>query len=249
MYHSVAEEDEAGVRPYFRTATAPLTFRAQMQCLFENEYRTCTLPQALNMLSSPAGTSDKYAVITFDDGYQNFESHAFPALAQFGFTATVFLATAFVGDNTARQFKGRNCLTWPQVRGLLKLGIHFGSHTETHPQLRKLGREAIDRELTSSKKRIEDKTGCLASSFAYPYAFPQTDAGFREQMRQSLRKAGYDVGVCTTVGRAGGGSDRFFLERLPINGCDDARLLQAKLMGAYDWVGAAQSLIKTLNRS
>jgi hypothetical protein len=51
-------------------------------------------------------------------------------------------------------------------------------------------------------------------------------------------------GVCTTVGRANTSSDRFFLERLPINDLDDERLLEAKLCGAYDWVGSLQSLVK-----
>lgn len=135
-------------------------------------------------------------------------------------------------------------MTWSQVRELQKCGIEFGSHTVTHPQLRTLERPAIERELKESKRIIEDKTGCVADSFAYPYAFPQVDVEFKQLLRECLENAGYLCGVCTIVGRADFSSDRFFLERLPVNDLDDERLLEAKLCGAYDWVGSVQSLVK-----
>ena len=45
-------------------------------------------------------------VITFDDGYLNFHSEAFPVLSLFGFSATVFLPTGFI-DDRAMAFKGK----------------------------------------------------------------------------------------------------------------------------------------------
>jgi hypothetical protein len=102
----------------------------------------------------------------------------------------------------------------------------------------------IQEEIANSKKTIEEKTGCAVDSFAYPYAFPQADQDFKTRLRDTLTAAGYANGVCTTVGRASRGSDRFFLERLPVNGCDDETLFEAKLDGAYDWLGSFQYFSK-----
>ena len=180
-------------------------------------------------------------VITFDDGYFDFYSEAFPVLNRFGFTATMFLPTGFIADRVMA-FKGRDCLTWSNVRELQKYGIQFGSHTVTHPQLRTLARAEIERELMDSKKTIEDRTGCGTESFAYPFAFPQVATEFKKLLRESLEKAEYRNGVCTIVGRASASSDPLFLERLPLNDLDDEPFLRAKLGGAYDWVRSLQSI-------
>jgi peptidoglycan/xylan/chitin deacetylase (PgdA/CDA1 family) len=241
MYHSIADENESA-GAYYRIATRPEVFRTQMRFLSKSGYQTCTLSQACSILDSSEPTGRK-VVVTFDDGYSNFYMHAFPILQEFGFTATMFLPTAFIGE-AEQQFKGRDCLTWSNVREMQKFGISFGSHTVSHPQLYGLNRTDIERELTDSKKAIDDNTGYATESFAYPYAFPQVDAEFKKIIRESLQKAGYRNGTCTTIGRASASSDPFFLERLPLNDLDDEALLRAKLEGAYDWMGTFQSLIK-----
>jgi len=246
MYHSVGKEEQSARSPYYQTSVSSERFLLQMTFLHDRGYRTCSLSEAIACLDKPAGgTDDKVVVITFDDGFADFYTLAFPILNRFGLAATMYLPTGFIAD-TPMAFKTHNCMTWPQIRELQKLGIEFGSHTVTHPQLRTLNRPEIESELTESKKEIEDRTGCAAESFAYPYAFPQADAGFKRMLRECLESAGYSNGVCTIVGRADSSSDHFFLERLPLNDLDDDRLLEAKLCGAYDWVGSVQSFVKVV---
>jgi peptidoglycan/xylan/chitin deacetylase (PgdA/CDA1 family) len=247
MYHSIVNEDESGQHAYYRTTTSPTAFASQMRYLHQSGYNTCSLMQAMDLLGANAGdaarTIAKTVVITFDDGYRDFYHSAFPVLNQFGFTATVFLPTAYIGERTL-QFKSRDCLTWSEVRELQKCGISFGSHTVTHPQLRDLSKQNVEKELVDSKKAIEEKTGRAVDSFAYPYAFPQADTTFKKTLGESLRNAGYRSGVCTKAGRAGCTSDPLFMERLPINSFDDTPLFQAKLAGAYDWIGRPQSIVR-----
>jgi peptidoglycan/xylan/chitin deacetylase (PgdA/CDA1 family) len=243
MYHSISADGENGVHPYYRTCTSPQQFALQMKYLYESGYRTASLPEIVTHLQGETAGKAKNVVITFDDGYRDFYREAFPVLSGFGFSATVFLPTSFIG-NGAPQFKGRDCLTWSEVREMQKQGILFGSHTVSHPQLRTLSVPAIKEEIVSSKKTIEEELGCAVNSFAYPYAFPQTDTDFKKMLRDLLDEAGYRNGVCTIVGRAGRGSDPFFMERLPVNSCDDTELFQAKLAGAYDWISKLQHLVK-----
>lgn len=243
MYHSVSEVDESGRPAYYRIATPPSLFANQMEYLRQSGYRTCTTAQALELLRSGAASATKAVVITFDDGYLDFYTAAFPILNSFGLSATVFLPTGFIGDTTM-QFNARDCLSWPQVREMQKYGIAFGSHTVSHPRLHGLDKRMIESEVTRSREAIQEKTGEAVDTFAYPYAFPQVDRDFKTILRDILTSAGYRNGVCTTVGRVRTGSDRMFLARLPVNGSDDSALFEAKLDGAYDWVGGAQLAFK-----
>jgi hypothetical protein len=114
----------------------------------------------------------------------------------------------------------------------------------THPQLYDCDANSIKHEIAGSKQTIEQELGCAVQSFSYPYAFPETDASFKRRLREELRKAGYENGVCTVVGRPGPASDPFFLKRLPVNSDDDPQLFMAKLAGSYDWLGKPQYLVK-----
>ena len=186
--------------------------------------------------------------ITFDDGYQDFLTNAFPVLEERGFPVSVFLPTEYIGEHT-REFKGKRCLTWDQVRRLSRAGVHFGSHTATHPQLYSLPDTNQEEEVRRSKVEIEDRLGVAVDAFSYPFAFPQHDARFRARLRAILESCGYVYGVCTVLGRVRHGDDRFFARRLPVNTLDDARLLRAKLEGGYDWLHGIQYVAKALRRA
>jgi peptidoglycan/xylan/chitin deacetylase (PgdA/CDA1 family) len=170
-----------------------------MRHLRESNHRVIGLGEAVKAIGGAADASRKRVVITFDDGFEDFYTRAFPVLTQYGLRATVFLPTAFILESAAK-FKGRDCLTWNQVRELHRAGVDFGSHTVSHPQLTTLSPHELQREVADSKRIIEDKLGCAVESFAYPYAFPDTDRTFKQRLREILAQAGYANGVSTTIG-------------------------------------------------
>jgi peptidoglycan/xylan/chitin deacetylase (PgdA/CDA1 family) len=247
MYHNVSDEAEAGVGPYYRVATSPARFRQHMTWVRECGFSAVGLDEALNALEVGNPRRAAMAVVTFDDGYRDFLTDAWPVLSEFGFKATVFLATAFVSDSR-RSFKGRECLTWSEVRDLNARGVSFGSHTVTHPKLHGSPWADVRRELRESRARIEDEIHTVVNSFAYPYAFPQEDADFVSRLKGELLECGYAAAVTTIVGRVAPGDDRLCLKRLPANECDDEVLFKAKLTGAYDWVRRFQALARHAKR-
>lgn len=248
MYHSVSENERCARHPYFRTATDPRVFGEQLKFLYDNRFRAVSLSEAVGGESGPVCGSGRPVVITFDDGFEDFYTEAFPLLHKYEYSATVFLPTAYIGD-TARSFKGVRCLTWNQVRELHGAGIDFGSHTVTHPQLKTLKTRDIREEVQCSKQTIEEKLGAPVKSFAYPYAFPETDRGFKRSLHATLEEAGYENGVCTSIGTADPRTDRFFLKRLPVNSSDDPPLFKAKLEGGYDWLYTLQYAAKLCSRA
>jgi len=177
--------------------------------------------------------------ITFDDGFQDVLTEAWPVLARHGFTASVFLPTAFIGEQR-RCFQNQPCLTWNEVRDLRRGGLRFGSHTVHHGVLYDMDWPEITQEISLSKRELELHLGERVSAFAYPYAYPQTDGPYVARLSALLRESGYESCVTTCVGRVCPGDSAYTLRRLPANSLDDDRLFAAKLAGGYDWLGRAQ---------
>ena len=245
MYHSIC--DALGDKhPYFETNTSPRRFAQQMRFLHDNGYRATDLAQALTSIQ--AGThDDKQVVITFDDGYRDFYTQAFPVLLQYCFTATIFVVTGVTGEHNISR-NGKVYMTWEEIRQVHANGVHIGSHTVTHPELETLDAERVKCEIWKSKKIIEENLGNSVQSFSYPYAFPEQNTRVVALVRDALKESGYESGVSTIIGRAGRQHDRFFLPRLPVSSYDDQCLFRAKLEGGYNWVHAPQRLYKTLRK-
>ena len=244
MYHGISPDPDTRA-PYFQTLTHPEVFAEQIEFLRNAGYTGVTLSEGLGRLQAVrTSTSSRPAVaITFDDGFRDFLTEAVPVLRRHGFRATMYLPTAFIG-HTRQRFKERECLTWAEIKGLHAEGFEFGSHTVSHPRLVDLDWSVIRAELTESRRSIEEQLGAPVTAFAYPYAFPQTSEMFVSQFGRLLKETGYRSCVTTMIGRVRAHDDRLHLRRLPVNSCDDVRLLRAKLEGAYDWVGMAQGVLK-----
>jgi|GEM_PF-90729 len=211
--------------------------------------------------SFQSSCSPRCVVLTFDDGYRDFYTNAFPVLRGYGFTATVFLPTAYI-DGKRPGLKGKEHLTWDEVRELSAQNISFGSHTVNHPQLYGLQWAKIEYELSASKQAIESQlsqsasqpvsqsaeptTRFLVDSFCYPYKFPEQERTFVSSLGGFLEQTGYCHGTSTRVGSITGNDDVFSLRRLPINSADDIDLFSAKLAGHYDWVSFPQHVLKRI---
>jgi peptidoglycan/xylan/chitin deacetylase (PgdA/CDA1 family) len=247
MYHSISESPQTGVHPYFAVETSPKVFEAQMKFLHDNDYCTISPADLIALLSSRQTDGKKYIVITFDDGYRDFYTHAFPILNRLGMSATVYLPTAYIKQRSS-PFNGKECLTWPEVRELHRAGVQFGSHTVTHPKLTGLCHLELERELRRSKEKIENELGCPVQSFAYPYAFPEQDREFAHRLRDLLMVTGYNNGVSTILGTVQSLDERYFLKRVPANSWDDLTFFEAKIQGNYDWLHKVQYLKKLIRQ-
>jgi peptidoglycan/xylan/chitin deacetylase (PgdA/CDA1 family) len=252
MYHSISDREAEVSHPYFQTNTKPEVFARQMQFLSDNNYNVISLSEAIKLISgqslsasSPVTGAPRYTVLTWDDGYLDFYTNAFPILEKLGFTASVFLPTGFIADHR-RTFKGRDCLKWDEIRSLSSRGIDFGSHTIGHHQLYAEERNKIESELKNSKEDIEHNTKKQVDAFSYPFAFPDQDVQFVSFLKDTLQTLGYKSGVTTRIGTASNADDLYFLKRLPINNEDDTSMFAAKLEGSYDWLYEPQRLYKKL---
>lgn len=113
--------------------------------------------------------------ITFDDGFQNFADTALPVLRAHALPATVFVATDHVGKTNnwsvgpAARVPELPLMTWDVLAQINKDGITIGSHTRTHPNLRRISREQLQAETAEAAAVIAQKLGHRPATFAYPY--------------------------------------------------------------------------------
>ena len=104
MYHRV---DEPGARPWLDPAlisATPEDFSEQMKYLASN-YQIVTLRDVFTALESGNSRAlpPRAVLVTFDDGYCDFEEHAWPILKRYGIPAILFVPTAFP-DQPGRTF-------------------------------------------------------------------------------------------------------------------------------------------------
>jgi len=244
MYHSVADMSDQDMHSYYQTTISPAAFEEQMSFLCRNHYVAINLNDALQQLQDQKSNGRrKVVVLTFDDGYRDLYTQAFPILEKYGFKATAFLSTGFIGKRPLH-FQRTECLSWTDVRELHRYGMSFGSHSVTHPKLRYLDETTLQHELTHSRDTIQEELGSTVDSFSYPFAFPEEDKKFTRKLRNLMGTAGYAIGVSTILGTASLSDDRLFLKRLPMSSEDDLALFKAKLEGAYDWLHSLQYIKK-----
>jgi peptidoglycan/xylan/chitin deacetylase (PgdA/CDA1 family) len=240
MYHSISPATGTQ-HPYFETHTSPEVFSRQMQVLSDDGYQTISLADALSRDEQDA--DQKQVVITFDDGYRDFYTHAFPTLIKHAFTATLFVVSTYPREPRLSR-SGADYMTWNEIREVRAGGISIGSHSATHRHLSTLNERDLHSELADSKERIENVLGERVVSFSYPFAFPEPDKPFVARLKSILRSCGYENGVSTVIGTMAPGQEHFFLPRLPVNSFDDSRLFRAKLEGGYDWLRTLQHFYK-----
>lgn len=149
-------------------------FSRQMAYLAEKKIRVLSLLEAVCILKRRANVPSNAVVLTFDDGFRNFYSCAFPILRELQFPATVFLVTGQTGKDN--QWPGQSptiprleLLDWQEVQEASRAGIDFGAHSITHPNLAHLSVEELIREIIEPQETICDRIGIKPKLFAYPY--------------------------------------------------------------------------------
>jgi peptidoglycan/xylan/chitin deacetylase (PgdA/CDA1 family) len=98
-YHSVVDGPEPRWARYSGGLHLPVAqFRRQLEFL-ARRYRVVSLATAVTDLAAGRPLPARSVVLTFDDGYANNLHVAAPLLAAYGCTATIFLATDYLGRN------------------------------------------------------------------------------------------------------------------------------------------------------
>ncbi|MEU6725693.1 polysaccharide deacetylase family protein [Nonomuraea wenchangensis] len=211
MYHSVTDTPNDETKPH---AVRPGDLEEQLDHLKSAGFTPLTLGDLVAALNGIDGHSvpAKPVVLTFDDGYADFHSHALPLLERYGFPATVFLTSGWVADAGA-EAAGRPLdamLSWGQAREAAQTGIEIGGHSHSHPQLDQLRDDELRQELRRNKGLLEEKIGAPVATMAYPYGYSSA------RVRREVRKAGYFAACAVSNSIAADRHDILAIPRLTV---------------------------------
>ncbi|MBL0161023.1 MAG: polysaccharide deacetylase family protein [Bryobacterales bacterium] len=176
-YHSI--DDSGSV-----ISVSPAQFRRHMEILAAKRIRVVPLTEVRDTPGAVA--------LTFDDGYENFLTHAAPVLAEYGLPATVFPVSGYCGrDNgwpTQPAFVPRLPLMgWRALERVVAQGIGIGAHSATHPFLTRVPDEQVREELSGCRASLEARLGVTADTLVYPYG--DSDARVRRLAAEVFRLA------------------------------------------------------------
>jgi peptidoglycan/xylan/chitin deacetylase (PgdA/CDA1 family)/GT2 family glycosyltransferase len=213
MYHRISE---GGTGHLARYRTSPDAFEAQLAYLRRHGYYGITLRQWWYQLSLRQPLDGRAVLLTFDDGYADFYENAWPLLEGYGFPATVFIvADAVAGQadwDSDLESPSPPLLDWPTIRRLADARIDFGSHCRSHRALTSMRpRQALAQE-RAARAIFERELGHPVSTMAYPYG------AVDEGVRQTMRAAGYRIGVEARSGLATVWDDPMAIPRMEVRG-------------------------------
>lgn len=203
MYHSISDLEDP-------TSISPPVFQEQMDILEASGLPVITLDDYLAARDGAFELAPNSIIITFDDAFMDFAEVAFPILHEKNFPAMVYVPTGCVGGvetwNGAAE-PPRRIMTWSVIEDLAKDGIHFGSHSITHPDLNELKTLDLVEEIRRPKLVLEDRLGRAIDHFAPPY-------GSADYFARSTIERLYKTSVGTQFSRARIDSDIVDLPRV-----------------------------------
>lgn len=227
VYHRVCPDGEHFNSTYVVRAS---DFRKQIEYLMSNQYRAVTLDEFLSDGDPATRHPGKRVLLTFDDGYEDNYTHAFPVLREFGLPAVVFLVADFSRRtnwwDTPLGVPEARLLTPTQITRMAGNGIEFGSHTLTHRSLPGVSESELKAEVEGSRREIERVTGLAPRAFSYPYSHVD------QRARRALREGGYQCAFAVNGGPFHANRDPWEIRRVNVTASARGLRLRAKLSGA-----------------
>jgi peptidoglycan/xylan/chitin deacetylase (PgdA/CDA1 family) len=225
-YHQIRPKAE----PACGLSVSVDTFAAQMQLLKDKGYRPIILEEAARCLESGESPGSKRVVITFDDGFKNVRTLAYPILEKYGFTATVFLVADFLGKNSAwSENKEKNRFPLLNQEDIAAMpNLSWGAHSLSHRYLTRLSESEAKEEIVLSGSRLQERLGVSIPTFCYPYG------DYNDSLARIVEDAGYVCACSTRKGNRHRPDERFYLKRIPVTEISLKRF-RYRLSSFYDW--------------
>jgi peptidoglycan/xylan/chitin deacetylase (PgdA/CDA1 family) len=211
---------------YHKITDAPLTnskhgtwvtkqkFVQQLASLKRRGFTTITFQDCLSYSSGQKVIPRKPIILTFDDGYEDNYTNAFPLLKQFGMTGVIFLVVNPQITNNVWDVRdgepSASLLNREEILEMADYGIEFGSHTSNHVKLADVPQDVARNELYESKQTLEAMLGEPVLSICYPYGV------VNEAVKQLAEDVGYPFGIASDSGPMRFGDDLFEIRRAQI---------------------------------
>ena len=200
-FHSVRKSHTEELGPSGELTLPDDVFEKVIRDLKVAGYNSINCQELFAHLSSGKPLPSKPVLLSFDDGFKDFYTDAFPILKKHNVTAISYIVYSFLD--------GQDYMSWDQAREVAGHNlIEIGSHTLNHAYLPGIQEEYATNELVLSKKNLEADFGVKVTSFAYPYG------NYDKKTLELVKKAGYTNAVTVELGNIVNSDHMFELKRI-----------------------------------
>lgn len=219
MYHNIDENYKES-----KLSVSPENFKREMRFLRRFNYNVVSLNELIRLIRSKKPIPYKTVAITFDDGYKNNYTSAYPVLKKYDIPACIFVVAEKVGRE--------GYASWDDLREMSKNNIHIGSHTLSECYLPDIKDDKrLKREIVESRRIIRSKIPDGGDFLAY------CSGGFNEKIRQLVIDAGYKGACATNPGSTYPKNDIYALKRVRISRTsDNLFVFWIETSGFYTWI-------------
>jgi peptidoglycan/xylan/chitin deacetylase (PgdA/CDA1 family) len=197
-------------------------FTGQLDWLAANR-EVVALDEAIDRWDEPG--SDHLVAVTFDDGYRDVHTAAYPLLRERGFPFLIYLATESIETGIPLGPPGADPLDWDQIVDMLGSGlVTIGAHTHRHTDLRSMPADAIEEELATCDELVDRRLGVRPAHFAYPWGHWSHEAAALVDRR-------YSTAAIAATPRPPDRLDPHRLHRYPIQLSDGLNFFPARIRG------------------
>ena len=209
MYHHVGVPDSGADSIRRDLSVSPTRFEGQLRYLVERGYQPITLTDLAMHLQVGRALPAKPVVLTFDDGFEDQYTNAYPLLKKYGFVGTFFVITRFADEERPEH------MSWSEIELLHANGMEIGSHSYTHPSLWGKSYDYLVWQVLGSREAIETRTQESVRFFSYP-------SGQYDQLTiDVLKSAGYWGAVTVEAGSLQSAEAPFEMKRIRVRGTYD----------------------------
>ncbi|MCW1948931.1 MAG: polysaccharide deacetylase family protein [Candidatus Shapirobacteria bacterium] len=184
MYHHIQDENIAKEKGQTSLTVTPEFFKKHLEYLRDNGYSVITMAELKNFFSGGIVLPKKSVMITVDDGYKDNYEVMYPILKEFGFKATVFVATGLLNNP--------EYMSWGDLNQMKDL-VYFGNHTWSHHSSAGT-KEKQTEEITLADKQLSEHGLNDDKIFAYPYG------GSSKIAKEVLTNNSYQIAFTTVHG-------------------------------------------------
>lgn len=201
MYHYIEYVKDKGDTIRRGLNIQPHVFEGHLQSLQKHNYETYFVKDIPDILGGKIAYSTHSAILTFDDGYEDFYTDAFPLLKKYNIKSTIYVVNNFIGR--------KGFMNADQLRVLFQSGlVEVGAHTLDHWYLKNIASQSARLQIFESKKRLEELLGIDIKTFAYPYG------AFQTETVDLVKEASFSAAVSVIPGTMQSQDNLFYLSRV-----------------------------------
>ena len=162
-----------------RYALTTEEFKSHLHFFKREGIEVVGMKKAMGLINSGGARHGRYVCLTFDDGYADSFSVAWPLLREAGYNAHFFLVSRFldqeIAETSSESSFPKRYMRSEDVRLIVEQGGSVGCHGASHTNFTDLTPEALREEITECREKLSGLTQAPIDTLAFPYGAYNND--------------------------------------------------------------------------